>query len=77
MTELFEECQNEASGPDVFMCAYCGLENIDFKDFVLAFCQAGYSPDELCTADSLLKYKSEQLLDNLSSHTVSWTTGKY
>ena len=76
ITELFEECQSQGSGPEIFMCAYCGLENIDFKDFVLAFCQAGYSPDELCTADSYFMYNSDEL-DVQSSHTVNWTTGKY
>ena len=58
------------------MCAYCGLENEDFKDFVFAFCQSGLDPTVLCSdyKESLKDVLEEP--DNTIETQVSWATGE-
>ena len=77
--QLLQDCQEKHpdSPSEALICAYCGLENEEFQDFVYAFCQSNLDPTMLCSAKkgaSLKEHRAE--FENTIETTVSWATGK-
>ena len=75
--DLIQTCnETNEDTSDAMMCAYCGIENDDFKDFVHAFCETGVDPGTLCTdvrlSESVL-FPSHQFANERE---VKWITGK-
>ena len=75
--ELIQTCsETHDDTSDAMMCAYCGIENADYKDFVHAFCETGIDPSTLCS-DVRFNQADQLLQDTLKDEReVKWTTGK-